>query len=77
MPESTKQIEVENLLRSTSGKEISSEMIDQIVNMIKEQAPDYTSLEDTETNIKLKLLNETDWKKRASLAALLISNSLK
>jgi len=71
-----RQIEAANLLQ---GNKVSSEIIDEIVNMIGEKEKINPSIlkEDTEAIIKLKLLNETDWRKRATLSALIISNSLK
>ena len=34
------------------------------------------SKEDTETQIKLKMMDEPDWRKKASMAAMIISKSL-
>jgi hypothetical protein len=78
---SNRQIEAANLLRSTEREEVSSEVIDEIVTMIGEAEKGKLKLpsqeDETEINIKMKLLNETDWRKRAALSAMIISNSLK
>lgn len=76
---SERQIEAENLLRSVGGEEgVPVSVIDQVVALVGDElrTPSPTATEQTETSIRLKLLDETDWRKRASLCALLISRSL-
>ena len=74
---SERQIEAANLL---SG--VDPEVVDAVVAMVAEaeQKSAITAAEKTskttEDMIRLKLLDETDWRKRASLSALLISRSL-
>ena len=72
---SNRQIEAANLLKGESP-----ELVDEILQMIGEaehprgdviEASKYSELE-----IKLKILNETDWRKKAALSAMLISKSL-
>jgi hypothetical protein len=75
-----RQIEVANLLRASSGEELSAEITDEIINMVGEAEQKVgdsgAPVEDTDTLIRLKLLTETDWRKKASLSALLISKSI-
>jgi hypothetical protein len=75
-----KQMEVANLLRSVSNDGVSPEVADEIINMVgdaeQKTTVDDPPKEETETSIKMRLLNETSWRKRASLAALLISKSI-
>ncbi len=74
---SNRQIEAANLL-----KDVSPDVVDEIMAMVGEA--EKTKLnekigdtqEQTETAIKIQLLYETDWRKRAALSALLISKSL-
>lgn len=74
---SERQIEAANLLNSN---EIPAETIDQILTMMgeAEKRPNEPTAnkEETETSIKLKLMDEKDWRKRAALSAMLISKSL-
>lgn len=72
------QLEIANLLNTQEGG-VSSEVIDEIMERVgKIDAVEAEIIqEDTETNIRLKLMDETDWRKKAALSALLISNSLK
>lgn len=74
---SDRQIEVANLLNGAPA-----EVIDAVVAIIADvendqlQAQAETTSEDTEHMIRMRLLDETDWRKRAALSALLISRSL-
>jgi hypothetical protein len=74
-----KQIEAANLLKSV-GDNLSQEAADEIINMVgeAEKNPSIAPAEkdNTEAIIKLKLLEEKDWKKRAILSAMIISKSL-
>lgn len=77
-PYTNKQIEVANLLRSTGRDGISSDTTDEIVeSMIEdggvEEAPPPGV--DVITLIRMRIMDEPDWRKRASLAAALISKS--
>lgn len=76
---SDKQIEADNLLRSIGEGKMSSEIIDEIISMIGESENKNTESPYKKENvdsIKLRLLDEPDWRKRAALAAILISKSL-
>jgi len=76
---SDKQIEADNLLRSIGEGKMSSEIIDEIISMIGESENKNTESPYKKENvdsIKLRLLDESDWRKRAALAAILISKSL-
>lgn len=79
-PFTDRQIEVSNLLQAAAGEGITSELVDEIITMVgdAEQRTDYQSIEkeETESQIKIKLMNEPDWRKRASLAAMIISKNL-
>ena len=75
-----KQIEIENLLRSVTSEGVPSDVIDEITTLVGESEQKINESENLQENfesiIKMKLLETTDWKKRASLMALLISKSL-
>ena len=77
---SNRQIEAANLLRSTEREEVSSDVVDEIVAMIGEAEKGVSVKnapgDETETSIKMKIMAEPDWRKRASLAAMIISKSL-
>jgi hypothetical protein len=75
--DSDNKIELENALRSVEG--INDEKIEEIMELFssKENVSLRPIEKKTEDEIKLKLLYETDWKKKAILSAMLISNSLK
>lgn len=80
IPYTEKQIEAANLLNSVSKGPVSAEVADEIITMIgdaERSTASSTVKEETEEIIKLKLLNETDWRKRVILSAMLISKSLK
>lgn len=73
-----KQIEMENLLRSVIG---DAKIIDEIVALAGESEQKTTDIDKSQENIesiiKMRLLETTDWRKKAALSALLISNNLK
>ena len=75
-PYTTRQIETANLLKG-----VSPETVDEVVALVGEaekggaRAQEDTERRDTADVIKLKLLEETDWRKRAALSAMLISRS--
>ena len=71
-----KQIEVSNLLSAIDAPQAT---VDEIMNMIMDQKsrsvmPPFSS--ESIDAIKLKLLDEKDWHKRAILAASIISKGL-
>lgn len=72
-----KQIEAANLLRS-SDQNISEEVMEQIIEMIGDKSNDRLPEEkkNLESIIKIELLRESDWRRRAALSAMLISKSL-
>lgn len=75
--DSAQQIEIENTLRAIDG--VSSEAIDEIMNLFLDK--EKVSLQpipkyETEDELRLKLLYEKDWKRKAALSAMIISNSL-
>jgi len=77
---SERQIEAGNLLSSVE-KEVSQDVIDQIVSMVGEAEREKTSeasgvSQERIDSIKLKLMETTDWRHRASLAAMIISKGL-
>jgi hypothetical protein len=77
---SNKQIEVANLLQSIDTKGVPASMIDEIMNMLEEKAsinmlPPIDPKE-TEATIKMKMMDEKDWRKKAALSAMIISMSL-
>ena len=68
---SDKQIEADNLLRSIGEGKMSSEIIDEIISMIGESENKNTESPYKKENvdsIKLRLLDESDWRKRAALS---------
>lgn len=72
-----KQIEIENILHSIID---DPKIIDEIIILAEESKQNVLKderQEDIESIIKMKLLETTDWRKRAALSALLISNNLK
>lgn len=78
---STRQVEAANLLNSIGIGGVNSEVFDEIINSIgdaekKPMPVETTEAKESDEVIRLKMLEETDWRKRASLAAMLISHSL-
>ena len=75
----SKQLQVETLLRAMDGKEaVPQGVIDEIMGMLND-APSENEKQNTgatEEALKLKMAEEPDWRKRASLAAMIISKSL-
>lgn len=75
-----KQIEAYNLLSQVKKGEVPEETVEEIINMLGESdnvsTPDDAGKEDTISNLKIKLLEEKDWRKKASLAAMIISKRL-
>ena len=75
---SEKQTEGANLLRDTDAPQVA---IDEIMNLFADAEklslrPVMESKDESVDAIKMKLLDEKDWRKRASLSAMLISKSL-
>lgn len=78
-PYSDREIEIANILNSAASEGLSPEKIDAILEMVKESTPEPSmekKKDDSELQIRLKLLEESDWRKRVALSALLISKSL-
>lgn len=77
---SEKQIEIANLLNSIGKQELPPEVVEEVVSMVgdaeRETPPAAAPEDNSEDLIKLKLLYEDDWKKRAILSAMLISKKL-
>jgi hypothetical protein len=73
-----RQIEVANILRSSSGDQLSHEAIDEVISMVGDMEKRSVQVPDNqaEIDLRIKLLNETDWRKRAALSAMIISKSL-
>lgn len=71
--EDNRKIEIETLL---SGSNVPTEVIDKITSAIEEKQ--YTPVEETEEvdALKIKLMEEDDWRKKAAIAAMIISKSL-
>lgn len=66
-----------NMLRSVSVDGVPEDMIDEVVGMMDSKKP----IEDqkngiSDLEIRMRLMDEKDWRKRASLSALLISRGL-
>jgi ribosomal protein L12E/L44/L45/RPP1/RPP2 len=71
-----KQIEAYNIL-SDEGKNISSDDIETIIEMIgKEKPVNENVYQDKISELKIKLMEEKDWRKRASISAMIISKNL-
>lgn len=76
-----RQVEVANLLRSVGGDGVPNDVVAEIVDMVGEdkrpvEAPSNNDALQTDALIRLKILEESDWRKKAALTALLISRSL-
>ncbi len=72
-----RQIEAANLLKSIDQPipdGIAEQVIDLIGNSSNDQLP--KERQNIESVIKIQLLSESDWRKRAVLSAMLISKSL-
>ena len=75
-----KQIEVENLLKSV--EEMPSDLIPELIALLDSESESSKSDSRAESTImdeiaiKAKIADESDWRKKATLAALLISKSL-
>lgn len=72
-----KQIEVMNMLRSVSVDGVPEDMIDEVVQMMDSKNPtEDQKIGNSDLEIRMRLMDEKDWRKRASLSALLISRGL-
>ena len=83
LPYTSRQIEAQNLLQSVSGEGVSSNIIDEIIRTIgeAEQSSNGSAVvkqEDTESLLKQRLSDvpADDWRKRASIAAMIISSKI-
>ena len=71
------QIEVMNMLRSVSFDGVPEDTINEITGMLDKEKPNNDQkIGISDLDIRMRLMDETDWRKRASLAALLISRGL-
>lgn len=72
------QIEIANLLHSVTTEGVPADVVDQVLEMVKarQQPEEQPKVEENIDLIKLKLMDETNWRKRAALGAMLISKSL-
>lgn len=78
MPQYTeKQIEIANLINSIG--DVPAGTMDEILAIVEtsKQNETITTPDETETQLKTRILNEPDWRKRVALSAMIISNSLK
>lgn len=79
---SDKQIEIANLLKSATEGAVSPTLINEILSIVdKIERESSVSISQKDTQdikaiIKMKLLSEKDWKKKAQLSAMLISLNL-
>jgi len=71
--EDDRKIEIETLLKDSN---ISTEVVEKITSAIEQTKP--TTAEPTEeiSTLKIKLMEEKDWRKKAAIAAMIISNSI-
>jgi len=75
IPYTDKQIEVINLLRSVG--DVSPDVVDEVIAMVVDhQKNQQVEKEESEISIRLRLLDEKDWRKRVQLSAMLISKGL-
>jgi len=78
---SEKQLEIDSILRSSLKEDAPSDVIDTIMTIVgdaENKGSVSSEVEKGETidSIKLRLLDEKDWRKRAALSAMIISKSL-
>ena len=75
-----KQLRAGNLLEEVtlSGESIPADIIEQIVALVGEPGAEsgLPATQEASDIIKLRMLDEPDWRKKAAMAALLISRSL-
>lgn len=79
MTPSEKQSEIENLLYSAKDKgEVSPDIIAEILNLVDDPiaTPSQPVVIESDEDIRMKMMDEKDWRKRAAMAAMLISRSL-
>ena len=70
---------LDNLIAYLEASEVSQDIIDSVVDMVLEGEtyPQGTVVDSQADDIiRMRIADEPDWRKRASLAALLISKSL-
>jgi hypothetical protein len=72
-----RQIEAANLLKSID-QPVPDDIAEQVIGLIADSSNDQLPEEkqNIESVIKIQLLSESDWRKRAVLSAMLISKSL-
>jgi hypothetical protein len=73
-----KKIEIENILNSVGDGKISTEKINEIIDLVGDTKDETNQPQKEEAieSIKLRLLEESDWRKKVVLAAMIISKSL-
>ena len=79
MTQEEKQNEIENLLHSVKGKgEIPSDIVAEIMNLVDDPiaAPVPPLVTENNEDIRMRMMDEPDWRKRAAMAAMLLSKSL-
>jgi hypothetical protein len=78
---SDKQLEIDSILRSALKDDAPNDVIDSIMTIVgdaenKKESAEEIDKSETIDSIKLRLLDETDWRKKAALSAMIISKSL-
>ena len=79
MTQEEKQTEIENLLYSIKGKEeVPPDVIAEILNLVDNPAVTLSQpmVTESDENLRMKIMDETDWRKRAAMAAMILSRSL-
>ena len=79
MTQEEKQNEIESLLYSGKGKEeIPPDIIDEILNLVDNPVatPSQPLVVENDETLRMKIMNESDWRKRAAMAAMVLSRSL-
>ena len=75
--ENKKLVDIESTLNNS---DLSDEATDEILRLFSEKNVSLQKMKKennlTEEQLKIKILDEPDWRKRASLSAMLISKSL-
>lgn len=73
------QVQAENLLGASLSEGISQSTIDEIIAMLGEENQ-IVITEDTQRNteelLKMKMMDEPNWRKKAIFSAMIISNNL-
>ncbi len=68
---------IDNLISYLEEAGVSQDEIEAMVETVKKRnGPEEEKVEENDDEIRIKIMEEPDWRKRAALAALLISKSL-